>query len=150
VRAQAKWDAQEDVDYDFLFDENNGLVGVLPNCIRRSRRGIPNTSMVSFEHPTPGGSLDPPPKRAKISHDTPSPESIVSAFIPGVLEAPSNLNLAYTRSEPYKHCVIDALFNPELLLNVQSEIIGGLSFTEKETDIYKVRSIYTNEGENMP
>ncbi|KAF9508132.1 hypothetical protein BS47DRAFT_1377768 [Hydnum rufescens UP504] len=52
--------------------------------------------------------------------------------------APSNLNLAYTRSEPYKHCVIDALFNPELLFDVQSEIIGGLSFTEKETDIYKV------------
>ncbi|KAI9793992.1 MAG: hypothetical protein M1835_006861 [Candelina submexicana] len=44
----------------------------------------------------------------------------------------------YTQSQPYKHGVIQDLLAPTLLRNVRSEIQGNLSFTPKETDIYKI------------
>ena len=97
--------------------------------------------------PEPRESLDPPSKRVKTSHYPPL-DDLVSEFAPGALEAPSRLNLSYTQSEPFKHCVIDALFNPGLLQSVQREITEGLSFTEKETDIYKVRNNTIKVSEN--
>ncbi|KAI9722744.1 MAG: hypothetical protein M1812_001675 [Candelaria pacifica] len=44
----------------------------------------------------------------------------------------------YTGSKPYKHGVIQDLLSPNLLRNVRSEIQENLSFTPKETDIYKI------------
>ncbi|TFK46891.1 hypothetical protein OE88DRAFT_1714704 [Heliocybe sulcata] len=44
----------------------------------------------------------------------------------------------YETSKPWKHVVVDKLFQDELLRNVKDEILSELSFTEKETDIYKV------------
>jgi len=44
---------------------------------------------------------------------------------------------SYTNSAPYHHGVIQDLISPTLLRNVRSEI-GHLSFTPKETDIYKI------------
>lgn len=43
----------------------------------------------------------------------------------------------YLKSQPYKHSIFRALFDPELLQSVQDEIIRELTFSEKETDIYK-------------
>ena len=121
-----------------------------PKAFPGSRRVTPNIAlMVSTpEHPLPKESLDPPSKRVKTSHE-PYDEP-VSSFVPGVLEASSRLNLAYSLSEPYKHCVIDALFNPGLLQSVQKEIVEELSFTEKETDIYKVRNTILATAKTCP
>lgn len=48
------------------------------------------------------------------------------------------LNEDYSKSEPFKHAVIQQLFQQELLEKVKDECLSELSFTEKETDIYKV------------
>jgi hypothetical protein len=63
-----------------------------------------------------------------------------SKFAPGLL-APGKaeeLHKGYMQSEPYKYCVLDKLFDDDLLKKVKDECIGELSFTEKATDIYKV------------
>ncbi|MCJ1427952.1 hypothetical protein MMC29_005859 [Sticta canariensis] len=57
------------------------------------------------------------------------------------LFSPEVLSLAtktYAESKPYKHGIINDLVSPELLRNVRSEIQEHLSFTPKETDIYKI------------
>lgn len=85
------------------------------------------------------------PKRAKRDNDA-SMSSIdaeidcTSHFAPDVL-APNTihrLNGEYASSEPYKYCRVDKLFQDDLLVAVKDEILSELSFTEKETDIYKV------------
>ncbi|KAF6767153.1 Oxoglutarate/iron-dependent oxygenase, C-terminal degradation domain protein [Kalmanozyma brasiliensis GHG001] len=65
---------------------------------------------------------------------------IAAAFAPDLL-APatvSDFNKQYEASEPYKHAVIPALINEDLLKATRHEIIEELRFAEKETDIYKV------------
>ncbi|KAL1888012.1 putative component of NuA3 histone acetyltransferase complex [Ceratocystis pirilliformis] len=44
----------------------------------------------------------------------------------------------YSASSPYKHAVINKLVNDSLLRNVRNEIRENVSFTPKETDIYKI------------
>ncbi|KAJ5781269.1 hypothetical protein N7457_006429 [Penicillium paradoxum] len=44
----------------------------------------------------------------------------------------------YARSSPYLHGVIHPLIEPTLLRSVRNEIETQVSFTEKETDIYKI------------
>lgn len=50
----------------------------------------------------------------------------------------SLLSEQYNVSQPFKHVVIDKIFQESLLMKVKDEIVEHLSFTEKETDIYKV------------
>ncbi|KAF9006707.1 Oxoglutarate and iron-dependent oxygenase degradation C-term-domain-containing protein [Cyathus striatus] len=49
----------------------------------------------------------------------------------------ARLNTSYRNSQPYRHAVVEKLFQDDLLQNVKDECLGELSFTEKETDIYK-------------
>jgi len=51
----------------------------------------------------------------------------------------ARLNVDYQANRPFKYSVVDKLFQDELLQKVKDECLGELSFTEKETDIYKVR-----------
>ncbi|KAF2467477.1 uncharacterized protein BDR25DRAFT_62810 [Lindgomyces ingoldianus] len=44
----------------------------------------------------------------------------------------------YATSQPYKHAVIQHLVDDTLLRNVRNEIRKNISFTPKETDIYKI------------
>ncbi|KKY37057.1 putative pkhd-type hydroxylase tpa1 [Diaporthe ampelina] len=44
----------------------------------------------------------------------------------------------YAESSPYKHSVINGLVDDTLLRNVRDEIRENVSFTPKETDIYKI------------
>lgn len=44
----------------------------------------------------------------------------------------------YATSAPYKHSVISGLIDDTLLRNVRREITENVSFTPKETDIYKI------------
>ncbi|KAI9858524.1 MAG: hypothetical protein M1824_004260 [Vezdaea acicularis] len=45
---------------------------------------------------------------------------------------------SYAQSQPYKHGVIENLISEDLLRSVRLEIQDNLSFTLKETDIYKI------------
>ncbi|KAK7424925.1 putative component of NuA3 histone acetyltransferase complex [Neonectria punicea] len=44
----------------------------------------------------------------------------------------------YAKSGPYKHAVINGLIDDALLRSVRDEIKANVSFTPKETDIYKI------------
>ena len=64
-----------------------------------------------------------------------------------LLEQSETFASEYARSTPFKHVVIPNLFNAELLAKAKEEIIGQLSWTTKETDIYKVNQ--TGDLANM-
>ncbi len=51
------------------------------------------------------------------------------------------LNSSYVDSTPFKYAVVEKLFQDDLLKTVKDECLSELSFTEKETDIYKVSSL---------
>lgn len=53
-------------------------------------------------------------------------------------ESISVIEKAFKESKPYLHCKIDTLITDDLLRNVRKEILSNISFTLKETDIYKV------------
>jgi len=77
-----------------------------------------------------------PAKKQKTNHTN----SDESAFLDHLFDSTSvaQQRQQYAQSKPYKHSIFTALFEPELLQRVQDEIIGELTFSEKETDIYKV------------
>ena len=50
----------------------------------------------------------------------------------------ARLNLDYHQNTPFKYAILEKLFQEDLLRNVKDECLSELSFTEKETDIYKV------------
>ena len=49
----------------------------------------------------------------------------------------AKLHTDYLDSKPFKHAVVEKLFQDELLVKVKDECLR-LNFTEKETDIFKV------------
>ncbi|KAJ7693866.1 nuclear protein [Mycena rosella] len=61
-------------------------------------------------------------------------------FAEGVLNHTSiaQLHSGYASNEPFKYAVVEKLFQDDLLQKVKDECLSELSFTEKETDIYKV------------
>ena len=96
--------------------------------------------------PAPVNGSQASPKRVKKAHvvSTSNPEVVADPepyFAPDLLHPNTihRLNQEYATSEPYKYCKVDKLFRDDLLVGVKDEILSDLSFTEKETDIYKVR-----------
>ncbi|KAJ5404427.1 Prolyl 3-4-dihydroxylase ofd1 [Penicillium cosmopolitanum] len=69
-----------------------------------------------------------------------STEEAVSRFSDGLFDPAKQKNYtdSYAKSNPYYHGVIHPLIEPSLLRSVRDEIQEHLSFTEKETDIYKI------------
>lgn len=84
---------------------------------------------------TEGGPLA---KKLKSGHAAESSTSD-APFATGLLENANveRLQASYRESQPYRHVVVDKLFQEDLLSRVKDECINELSFTEKETDIYK-------------
>lgn len=85
-------------------------------------------------------------KRLKSSHISdatpPSTADPTPHFAPDLF-GPSNihrLHTDYDASGPFKHVVVEKLFQDDLLQRVKDEALSELSFSEKETDIYKVRT----------
>ena len=106
--------------------------------------------------PSPGPDADAEPallKRLKSSHisDAPAPAPAAAGsagadptphFAPDLF-APANihrLHTEYDASAPFKHTLVEKLFQDDLLQKVKDEALAELSFSEKETDIYKVRA----------
>ncbi|KAI1862272.1 hypothetical protein JX265_005552 [Neoarthrinium moseri] len=61
-----------------------------------------------------------------------------SRFRKGLFSHADNYEKEYAESAPYKHCVIHQLVDDKLLRSVRDEIKDNVSFTPKETDIYKI------------
>lgn len=75
-------------------------------------------------------------KRSKtLSHDEARSRFRSGLFDDHVL---SKYTSEYAESSPYKHSVINGLIDDSLLRNVRKEIRDNVSFTPKETDIYKI------------
>lgn len=55
----------------------------------------------------------------------------------------ANLRLGYLTNEPFKFAVVEKLFQDDLLQKVKDECLSELSFSQKETDIYKVCSRFS-------
>ena len=92
--------------------------------------------------PIHGRSLSPDvtSKRAKIIHAEKMEVDQAAHFTPGLFDhnVTSNLHQAYISNKPFKYAIIEKLVQDDLLTNVKDECLRELSFTEKETDIYKV------------
>jgi|SRR5882762_4492517 hypothetical protein len=92
--------------------------------------------------PSPAASPDSLLKRLKTTHssDPDAGTPPTAHFADGLLDAGSiqKLHKSYIENEPFKYCVLDKLFQDDLLKKVKDECLNQLSFTEKETDIYKV------------
>ncbi|KAL2756198.1 hypothetical protein ACRALDRAFT_1081843 [Sodiomyces alcalophilus JCM 7366] len=76
-------------------------------------------------------------KRSKtaLTDDQVKPRFRKGLFDSQVLESYTS---EYAQSAPYKHAVIHELVNDKLLRSVRDEIRENVSFTPKETDIYKI------------
>jgi prolyl 3-hydroxylase /prolyl 3,4-dihydroxylase len=57
----------------------------------------------------------------------------------------AKLHTDYFDSSPFKHVVVDKLFQDELLVKVKDECLR-LNFTEKETDIFKVWPVLSSSS----
>ncbi|KAF7332447.1 Nuclear protein [Mycena kentingensis (nom. inval.)] len=88
-------------------------------------------------------------KKLKSSHVTaPTHNGIASPaaadpmpyFAPRLLDHSNiaQLHSSYASNEPFKYSIVEKLFQDDLLQKVKDECLSELSFTEKETDIYKV------------
>ena len=105
-------------------------------------------------------------KRLKTTHvspsETPSPPTAAetAAIAPSLINIDTDTGLAsqfaheifnhnyiaklhtdYLDSNPFKHAVVEKLFQDDLLVKVKDECLR-LNFTEKETDIFKVCSFF--------
>ncbi|KAF8530907.1 Oxoglutarate and iron-dependent oxygenase degradation C-term-domain-containing protein [Gautieria morchelliformis] len=78
-------------------------------------------------------------KRLKPNPPTEDPK-LVSRFAKDLLTDANAMKLKrfYQESHPFKYCVLDRLFEDNLLRNAKDECVGELCFTEKATDIYRV------------
>ncbi|KAI9838607.1 MAG: hypothetical protein M1819_004921 [Sarea resinae] len=87
------------------------------------------------EHQKAANGADLPKKRAAFSD-----EIAKTKFRPGLFdkEVLDQYIEQHSKSEPYLHCVISNLIEPTLLRNVRDEIRENISFTPKETDIYRI------------
>ncbi|KAI1329643.1 Oxoglutarate and iron-dependent oxygenase degradation C-term-domain-containing protein [Xylariaceae sp. FL0255] len=79
----------------------------------------------------------PSKKKSKISL---SDEDAQKRFRKGLFDKKvlNQYTQEYAESTPYKHAVIHTLIDDELLRAVRREIKDNVSFTPKETDIYKI------------
>jgi len=90
------------------------------------------------ESPTPDAG---PSKKIKTIHSSLADGTdVTSAFANGVLDHANiaNLHKTYLENKPFHYALVEKLFQDDLLSRVKEECITELSFTEKQTDIYKV------------
>ncbi|KNZ44242.1 uncharacterized protein VP01_937g2 [Puccinia sorghi] len=75
-----------------------------------------------------------PEQEAQLNSTAFSSRNLLSSLAP-------SLKLQHDQSIPYRHAVLRNMFDDNLLRISRDEIRNNLSFTLKETDIYKVRSL---------
>ena len=80
-------------------------------------------------------------------HTTPTavPQDPTACFSPNLFDAAhvGELAASYATSQPFKHALVEKLFHDDMLQQVKDECLSELHFTEKETDIYKVRPFFS-------
>ena len=95
---------------------------------------------LSAEQLADSGQDQSPAKHLKSDSITPFHETIRSCFRPDLFLS-TTLDAyikVYKSSQPFPHAVIPSLIDPPLLKSVREEITTHISFTLKETDIYRI------------
>ncbi|KAG6854364.1 hypothetical protein C0991_007869 [Blastosporella zonata] len=98
---------------------------------------------MAHSHPRPH-SPESVTKKLKTSHLSPNSPSIDSdptlQFADNLFDhnTTAKLHTGYVANDPFKYAIVEKLFQDDLLKKVKDECLSELSFTEKETDIYKV------------
>lgn len=84
--------------------------------------------------------VDDRSKRFKSEHSPVKAVNHIASFADGLFNDSNvqELHQAYEESGPFLHVVVDELLQNNLLVKVKDECLSELSFSEKETDIYKV------------
>ena len=106
-------------------------------------------AQVHERSPSPELASDSLLKRLKTTHSSSTmtvdqaPHFYTGLFSP---ENVQQLHQAYANNEPFKYAIIERLFRDDLLKNVKDECIKSLSFTERETDIYKASPLHHNSS----
>jgi hypothetical protein len=112
--------------------------------ISSARRHRPNMSNdMRARSPVDTGN-ERPTKRQRRSGSFIGDSGSAAHFAANLLSASnvSALSEQYHAANPFKHVVIDKIFQESLLMKVKDEIVEHLSFTEKETDIYKASPLF--------
>jgi prolyl 3-hydroxylase /prolyl 3,4-dihydroxylase len=106
--------------------------------LKRPKIGHPSPTTSPTGTPTTGDGASGPGPAATT-------EDVIACFAPDLLDADNvdRLAASYASGEPFKHALVEKLFRDDFLQKVKDECLSELHFTEKETDIYKVRSILT-------
>jgi hypothetical protein len=96
--------------------------------------GMKRPKIVHVEPFPPDAAPNPTPRAP------PTPQELTACFAPDLFDVihVGRLTASYSTSEPFKHALIQKLFQDDLLQQVKDECLSELHFTEKETDIYKV------------
>jgi prolyl 3-hydroxylase /prolyl 3,4-dihydroxylase len=76
-------------------------------------------------------------KKSKFSHLVAEDHLTPGLLLHSNVES---LRSTYVSNTPYKYAIIEKLFREDLLKQAKDECLEQLHFTEKETDIYKVRT----------
>lgn len=81
------------------------------------------------------------PTKKPHLHSQPPTTDIHSCFRSDLFKPQTltSFQAAYQDSQPYRHGVIPTLISDSLLRSVRTEILTHISFTPKETDIYKIQ-----------
>lgn len=98
---------------------------------------------------TSNGIASPPHTPGDLANEAAARDrKSVSRFTEGLFDHSNiaRLHKSYDSNEPYKYAMVDKLFQDDLLKNVKDECLRELSFTEKETDIYKVWVSFSPPG----
>lgn len=94
-----------------------------------------------YEAEVYSGNGSPQPSKKSQLSSAPSTSEVHARFRPGLFNAQSlaNYQSAYRNSAPYRHGIIPNLISDPLLRSVRAEVLTHISFTPKETDIYKIQ-----------
>ena len=113
-----------------------------PNTVAPKRSKIGHQSSPTS---TPTITAIPAPTPVPAPAPANDPQDVIACFAPDLFDADNvgRLAASYYTSEPFKHALVEKLFRDDLLQQVKDECLSELHFTEKETDIYKVRCIIT-------
>jgi Rps23 Pro-64 3,4-dihydroxylase Tpa1-like proline 4-hydroxylase len=120
--------------------------GPIPLIQEKKEVDVSAHNMTRTRERSPSLDLTSGIKRIKTYHDSAhgahgdKPQSCISQFVPELSDHSyiARLRAGYLTNEPYKFAVVDKLFQDELLKKVKDECLSELSFSQKETDIYKV------------
>ena len=127
----------------FLFHIHRTCSGKVPCSKRYRSQEVQNYSCIAFWHSKSTCSSSSNSHRSFLdqrSININTNTGLASQFAYDIFNHNyiAKLHTDYLDSNPFKHAVVEKLFQDELLVKVKDECLRRLNFTQKETNIFKV------------